>query len=174
MLNDDQILVRDRLIEGAFVELRQHMGRLRPSQPSTFWPDFGLTRQELRETLISRARDGLNTREAFTRPDPPSAQQISRADECSLWRCFVEQDGLRHRLMARIQCYATRRSWSHHCRRHGWVKRTTERQVDKAIQQIGARLSQDSVFIRLPDEDILARLIDERGARNRRAAANAA
>lgn len=174
MLSDEQIEIRDRLIEGTWVELRQIMSGLRPVEPSSYWPDFGMTPHEVKEMMRERDRDKINTRETEFRVDPPTREQIRRADECIAWRSFVENPAHRVKLMARLQCFATHRSWAAHCRKKGWVSMTADRHVEKALQQINAAVRKECYFVEPADDEVMLQLLDNRGTRMRNIGASAA
>jgi hypothetical protein len=174
MLTDFEITVRNRMIEGAYTELRQMVSGCWPGSPSTFWPEFGLTPQEVREMLRERHKDRINTREVHVRPDPPTSHEIDRADECATWRALVTNPVRRRMLVRRMQCYATGRSWSAECRRQGWVKRTAERYIDAAIKEIAASLCKKEVFVTSASKETVSQLAPKSGYKVDTVAMNAA
>lgn len=174
MLTEFEITVRDRMIEGAYTELRQMVAGCYPGKPSTFWPEFGLSPQEVREMLRERHKDGINTREVHVRPDPPTSHEIDRADECATWRSLVTNPVRRRMLVTRVQCYAAGRSWAAECRSHGWVKKTAERYIEAAIKEISASLCKNKVFVTPASEETVSQLAPKSGYKVDTVAMNAA
>lgn len=155
-MTDHEMIIRDRLIEAAWVGLRQQVRGVRPAGAKGFWPEIIRSAEEVAETTRERARDRI-TDDAPQGP-LPTAAQISRADEATAWLALLESDRARRYVSHRMMCYARDKSWAAHCRKMGWVKRTADYNIDAALKSLSRKLSNKAVSLQAADEKTIAQL----------------
>lgn len=156
MLTEQEIIIRDRLIEAAYVDLRQSVRGVRPAGAKGFWPEIIRSAEEVAETARERARDRI-TDDAPRGPLPTSAE-ISRADEATSWLALLESDRARRYVAHRMMCYARGWSWSAHCKKFGWVKRTADHNIEAALKSLSRKVRNKGISLQLADEKTIAHL----------------
>jgi hypothetical protein len=141
-------IVRARFIEAADTERRMpgHGG----AGKSGFWPQYVHSFEDMNGWGTRRLAE---EREMRMRRIPPTAAAISRYFEVMKWTSeYILDERRRHIVWAWAASQAGGKSFSEKCRREGWVKMTAYRRLGGIFQTVSAKLVNNGILLRLPDE----------------------
>lgn len=131
-------IVRERLTMAAKV-IERTAGRVLPKGAGTAWPSIVRTIEEVQELEAEMAEED-KPRITF----PPTAKQITQAEEAMFWRKYVTEAQALSALNIWMRCKALRiRSWQKEAVRHGFSRETAKRRLARAFFLIAVGLVQD-------------------------------
>lgn len=139
--------VKVRFLEAAEVERRLPSDKVKPDGFSTFWPSFKPTRADLNgwgEKRIEEERAAYWTKEA-----PPSSDEISRYEECLIWKAeYLTEISHREAIAQWAFCMASGKSFRSWCRmKYGSNNENTGfRRVEYAARRISDGIRKKSVI----------------------------
>tara|TARA_R110002167_G_scaffold42512_9_gene129142 strand:+ start:4293 stop:4904 length:612 start_codon:yes stop_codon:yes gene_type:complete len=140
-------MVRLRLIEAADTVRRSFGSSGAPSTKETWWPEINDSKEY--------ARDGSDDRPYLKTRTRPDAAALSRADEVSTWIAeYIGEDDSRFALTNWSMCILMGNhghSFDRWCKKNGINRRTANRRVRKAQQDISASLCKSGILLRAPD-----------------------
>lgn len=144
---DVEDMVRLRLIEAADTVSRSFGNRGAPSTKVTWWPETSDKSEYAPDGSVERPYQRSRSR--------PDAQALTRSDETTAWIAeFVADDQSRFALTNWSMCIlmgSHGRSFVSWCEKNAINRRTANRRVRKAIQDIAASLCKSGILLRAPD-----------------------
>lgn len=141
-------IVRARFVEACDTESR--MPQSGGGSSGGFWPQYVHTFEDMNGWGTKRLAE---EREMRLKRIPPSAGAISRYLEVLQWTAdHIEDERRRRMVWAWAYCRMSGRSFARRCDKEGWVKMTAYRRLNASFSKISAKLENDSVLLRMPDE----------------------
>ncbi|MGB6080242.1 MAG: hypothetical protein WBF99_12360 [Xanthobacteraceae bacterium] len=163
-------IVMGRYLEAAATE--KFFTADRPSVDRGYWPVFNplvtddvdvrghhMTPQRVwKEVFDDNAREDYLAK--WQGRDVATPGQISRHDEALLWTCrIIKEEKLRRIVWVWAFCAITpKRSFAKACDHYGWVRQTAYRRLTRAFERISAKLNNDKVLLRFPDDKWMRQL----------------
>ena len=147
-MNEAREEIAQRFIEAADTELRLPPPRARPAGFGSPWPSYVHTVADMNGWGTERLAE---ERRLISRRLPPSADAISRHEECLVWTAEIIPEDRRHLVWAWAFSLTSGRSFRGWCRARGMAHTTAINRVNRVFDLISIEIRRNGGSMRHAD-----------------------